>query len=341
MNAPASRTSRGFSVVELLVASTVGAVLTLLIATVFANSSKTGTVTESVNEIQEQARIALDMLQRDIRQAGYIGCNSNRVLNSGGLTNTMQAPASFLNNIGVYMQGHEGTGAGFSPAAPAGVTGATPAPVDTSDVVTLRIPSGEPVGVSGTMASASVVIPVYSTAGLGAGTRALVSDCAQTSAFRVTGTAGGLQHVAGAANTTANLGRAYGPDATVIPFATITYYIGPSSFAPLGTERSLWRRIDTTAASEEVAENVEDFQLLYGIDTNGDIYADIFNTADNVADWSQVVAVKASLLIHSKSASAAQTTQDYDFNGATDIAPGDHRLRRAFNVTMQLRNRSI
>lgn len=335
--------NRGFSLVELLVATAIGAMVTLLVATVFANSSKTSAVTQSAHEIQEQGAVALEMLQRDVRVAGFSGCNSNRMVGSGGLVNTIATPTGYLNAIDQFVIGYEGLGGGtgFSPAAPGAVTGATPAPLDESDVLTVRIPAREPVAVSATMASASAVIPVFSTAGFVAGTRAVVSDCAQTAAFVVTGLAGGLQHtVGGSTNSTANLQRAFGVDAMAVPMQTITYYVGRSSIAPVGDERSLWRRVDTTAASEEVAEGVEEFRVLYGTDTDDDRSADVYDTADNVADWSQVVAVRVSLLLRSKSPNAARNPQAFDFNGQVDVVPGDLRLRRPLNVTILLRNRT-
>lgn len=339
----ARRHAGGFSLVELLVASAIGVVMTMVIATVFANSAKTGTVTQTINEIQEQAAVALEMLQRDVRQSGYAGCNSNRVLGTGGMVNTMTTPTSYLNNLPRYLSGYDGDGASFTPAAPAEVTGALPAAFVGADAITIRVPSQEPVALSGTMASGSTAIPVFATTGFSSNSRAMVSDCARSASFRVTSTtATTLAHTAGAAtNLTANLGRAFGPDATVVPFNSISYYVGPSSVAPLGTERSLWRRVDTTAASEEVAEGVENFQLTYGIDTNADLSADLFQTADSVVDWNQVIAVRASLLLHSKEVIAARSPQAYDFNGVTGVAPGDRRLRRPFNVTILLRNRTL
>jgi len=335
-----ARHQHGFSLVELLVASGIGVILTLLIATVFANSSKTGTVTQTVSEIEEQAGIAIEMLQRDLRQTGFSGCNSNRAAGSGLLVNTIAAPTAYLNNIPAYIQGHEGTSAAFVPVAPAQITGASPAADDASDAVTVRIPSREPVALSATMASANAVIPVFSTAGFAVGTRAMVSDCAQSAAFRVTSLAGGLRHAVGL-NSTANLGRAFGIDATAVPFNTVSYYVGASNIAPLGTELSLWRRVEGAAASEELAEGVESFHLLYCVDTDSDLSADLFETADDVADWGQVIAVRASLLMRSKVANAARNPQAYDFNGQTAVAPGDLRMRRAFNVTILLRNRTI
>ncbi len=149
-----------------------------------------------------------------------------------------------------------------------------------------------------------------------------------------------MRHAVGS-NSTANLGRAFGIDATAVPFNTVSYYVGASSIAPLGTELSLWRRVEGAAASEELAEGVESFQLVYGVDTDSDLSADLFETADDVANWGQVIAVRASLLMRSKVANAARNPQAYDFNGQTAVAPGDLRMRRAFNVTILLRNRTI
>ncbi len=338
MTATAHR-QHGFSLIELMIGMVLALVLAAVIVTVFSRASKTSSVTQTINEIQEQGRVALDMMQQDVRLAGYIGCNSNRLLESGGLVNVTTVPTSYLNDIDQYLMGHEGTGAAFDPAASAGLATANPAPLLDSDAITVRIPLAEPAALSGTMANGSAVIPLFSIAGFAVGQRAVIGDCAQSTAFYVTGLAGGLEHVAGAGlNASADFGRAYGPDAMVAPYTTVTYYIAGNG---VGTNRSLFRRVGDAAVSEEVAEGVEEFQLQYGLDTDGDIFADLFVPADDVADWTQVVSVRASLLMRSKLERAAQSPQAYDFNGVEDIAAGDDRLRRPFNVTIQLRNRTL
>ena len=329
---------QGFSLVELMVAMAIGLMMTAVVVTVFSRSSKTSAVTQTLNEMQEQARVALDMMQRDVRLAGYIGCNSNRLLDSGGLDNTISAPNNYLNNLAQFLRGHEGTGAAFAPVAPAAVTGAAPVPVLTSDALIVRVVTGAPVAVSATMANGTAIVPVFSTAGFAANTRAVVSNCDRAVAFMVTGTVGGLNHSAGA-NAVADLGRAFNVDATVTRFQTVAYYLGTSSLDP--AETSLWRRVDQTAASEEIAIGAESFQVQYGLDTNADEFADLWQPANAVPTWDDVVAVRISLLMRSRLAEAAQANQQYDFNGTTNIAAGDRRLRRPFNITIQLRNRSV
>jgi type IV pilus assembly protein PilW len=338
MTARATRRN-GFSLIEMMIGMALALVLAAVIVTVFSRASKTSSVTQTINEIQEQARVAMDMMQQDVRLAGYIGCNSNRLLDSGGLVNVIAAPDDYLNDIDEYLMGHEGTGAVFDPAASDGLTTADPEPLLDSDAITVRIPTAEPTSLSGTMANGTAAIPLFSTDGFAVDQRAIVGDCTQSTAFYVTGVdPDELQHADGAGlNADANFGRAYGPDAMVAPFTTLTYYVAENGVG----NRSLYRRVGETALSEEIAEGVEEFQLQYGLDTDGDIFADLFVPADEVADWSQVVSVRASLLMRSKLERAAQSPQVYDFNGVPDIAAADDRLRRPFNVTIQLRNRTL
>jgi type IV pilus assembly protein PilW len=187
------------------------------------------------------------------------------------------------------------------------------------------------------MASSTSDVPLFSAAGLSVGDRVIVSDCAQSTAFRITGVNGtDLRHDTGL-NTTTDLGRAYGPDALVVPFATISYYVG------LGQDgtNSLFRRIGTTAQSEEVAAHVDEFRVEYGVDTTADLAADQYLTADQVANWDQVVSVRASLLLRSQQDLITPVAQQYGFNGQPTITAADRRLRRPYTITVQLRNRTV
>jgi type IV pilus assembly protein PilW len=333
-------TQNGFSLVEVMVAIAIGLAMTGIIVNIYSRSSRTAGVTQTLSEIQEQAEVALDTLERDIRMAGYLGCNSNLVRGTAPIS-TLNSPVDYLNNFQQYIIGYDGTGASFTPAAPAQVTGGTPNASTANDAFTVRIPVGEPQALSATMAGVSAPIPLFSVAGFSAGTRAIVSDCTQASIFAVSGLAGTtLQHVGGL-NSTANLQRRYGSDAVVVPFQTVSYYLAPGTSG--GGLTSLWRRVNVAANSEEVAEGIEEFHVQYGVDTDAAIgrSADLFLAAGDVVDWSQVVSVRISLLMRSKLANAAQGAQSYAFNGVTAIAAPDQRLRRPFNVTVQLRNRTL
>lgn len=62
---------RGFSLIELMVASTIGLLLLAATGQIFLSNKQSFTAQEAIGNIQENARLALYLLQRDIRMAGF------------------------------------------------------------------------------------------------------------------------------------------------------------------------------------------------------------------------------------------------------------------------------
>lgn len=96
--------------------------------------------------------------------------------------------------------------------------------------------------------------------------------------------------------------------------------------------------------TQPIVENIENIQILYGQNTDNDIWrvADRYIPANNVNDWSQIVSIRISLLLRTAENNLVDSPQPYNFNGAT-IDPGatdpsDRRLRRVFTTTITLRN---
>ena len=71
-----SRKQRGFSLVELMVAITLGAILLGGAVTLFVNNRETYNVTNDLARLQETARFAMDTIIKDLRMAGYFGCHN-------------------------------------------------------------------------------------------------------------------------------------------------------------------------------------------------------------------------------------------------------------------------
>lgn len=108
--------------------------------------------------------------------------------------------------------------------------------------------------------------------------------------------------------------------------------------------------------TQPILKGVETFQVMYGLDTNGDSVPRQWVSGQNVtaADWVKVVAVRVGLVIRgevgsSQGASATATENDFyplgkAFTGTSTeaglkfTAPNDGRLRRVFNATFKLRN---
>lgn len=84
--------------------------------------------------------------------------------------------------------------------------------------------------------------------------------------------------------------------------------------------------------------NVEDFQVLYGIDSTGDQSVNQYVSLP--ADWNQVVTTRVCILIRSDQTNIVPAGGNYlNCNGAAVAVPADRRLRRAFTATFNLRNR--
>ncbi len=70
------RKAGGFSLIELMVAMTLGLVLVTGLLTLMVNSRKSYEVQDYTANLQENARFAMYILSRELRMAGYYGCSS-------------------------------------------------------------------------------------------------------------------------------------------------------------------------------------------------------------------------------------------------------------------------
>lgn len=89
------RSQRGVSLIELMVALVIGLFLILGAVTVFNQSRSTYRASESVARLQETARLALDVIETDIRMANFWGMSNHPeyIVNRAGPS--QPAPAGF------------------------------------------------------------------------------------------------------------------------------------------------------------------------------------------------------------------------------------------------------
>lgn len=328
--------NRGFTVVELMVAMVVGLMVTGVAVAVFVGSAKTYRLANTNADLIETGRMALDAIERDLRMAGFRGCNSNNVGGTSPLNNVITTPANHENNLGVSVRVSNASGGGvFAPALPV----ALPGVVDDSDVLIVRMPSGPVLSLNASMAAGTAAIPLANTGNLAVGSRAVVANCSASVAFRVSGITGtDLEHAVGAYNSTADLGLAFETDSIVVPYVTRVYYVAPSSSGVAG-ERSLWQMDDNNAA-EEVIENVRQMQILVGLDTDANMVANRYVTAGAATNFATVVAVQIHLMTRGNRLNETTTELPITFAGQTTTAT-DRFARRVFSSTVLLRNRTL
>ncbi len=67
------RSQQGISLVELLIALTLSSLLMLGVMRMFMDSSRSNASDSALAQVQDSARIAMEMIKRDVRMAGYRG----------------------------------------------------------------------------------------------------------------------------------------------------------------------------------------------------------------------------------------------------------------------------
>ena len=245
--------SIGLSLVELMVAITIGAILLGGAVTLFVNNRDTYNTTTELSRLQETARYALEMMVKDIRMAGYFGC-ANR-LDTVTVSHGAAAGAdgelwdfNLDGGAGAIVPPIEGLddaalGAGFLPsgfAVTVGDDGDAGEVLAGSDGIALRYLAGNMVdlaGVNGTLdlqvtadavSGSDTDITVDAANGFIEDQVAAIADCGGTDIFRISA----------APSTTiiqANqLSRGYNATSSPIiaPYVGVRYYIGDNGPRP-------------------------------------------------------------------------------------------------------------
>jgi len=329
------------SLVELMVGLSLGLFVVSVMGMMYLGSRNTYNAQESGTRLQENGRYAVETLSNDLRMSGFRGCQGD-----DAVTNTLNTPTALLYNFGQPIWGSRSSGGAWSPAlpAPADGLGALPA----GDVLVVRRPVGVGWSLVGAMGGATAELAISATTNFAQGDLLMVADCAGASVLQATnagpGAAGRIAHVSGAGGvvpgvSSDNLGRTYAHDARVWRMQTLVYHLAASLRRP--GETALWVYVnpayDGAAQRSELVTGVERLAVTYGVDTNADLSVDRYQSADQVANWGQVVNARIELLLAGGSDSQATRPQPYVFAGQT-TTPTDHRLRTVMSTLVALRN---
>ncbi len=320
----------GISLVEVLVALVISLFLLGGIVQVYTGNKATFAFTNSLAEIQENARFAMETMAQDLRLSGEWGCikydsddtsNINDTLNAGNVAGYDSDFHDFLDEESI--EGTNGTG------------------LNGSD--TLRIRGGKPsqTNVEGpftTPTTQNIYTDTINT--LDAGDIILVARCgandllieAEADILPVDSVVVGTTSDQRRINLGANKSQQFENDAMVIELQTVDYDIQTGA----GGGPALFRA--EFGVAQELVEGVQDMQILYGIDDDNDDFPNQYLTSDLVGDWEDVVAVRISLLMQSIEDFVTETPQTYTWNG-NPVTPADRRIRQVFTTTVALRNR--
>lgn len=334
----------GVSLIEMMVAMVIGLILLLGVIQIFMASRAASRLSEGAARTQENARFALDFLERDIRMAGHMGCVNDQAhvvkagdsirVNIAGITRGDGSPLDFS----VPIQGYEAAGtapgdeltiggtwqaAGSTPTA---IQNLSPAPILGSDILVMRYltSEGSPVLSIAPGTDSTVTVASDAAARLSAGTATTpslfaVSDCSQVDVF-----AGSLEDNVITATDTLLATYASNNAVTMVYRAeAAVYYVATNP----ANEPALYRARANGAGSfddgEELVEGIESLQFLYGLDAETAISstapptgtitvqrtaADVSTATDDtaVAAWRRVGMVQLGILVRSPQPAAAE-----------------------------------
>ena len=97
----------------------------------------------------------------------------------------------------------------------------------------------------------------------------------------------------------------------------------------------------TWPAANELIADVDNIQILYGIDTDNDGSANAYVRINDVADIDTVVSVRVWLLVRSPTASNINITSATYSLAGVNYTYNDRFVRRVFSTTINLRNRTL
>ncbi len=293
-NPVSARTLRvqGMSLVELMIALVLGLLISGAAIGMFISNRQAYAATESVGRVQENSRLAFELMARDIREAAGNPCSSNLPI-----SNVVTYPGALATSAWMGTWNAGGIVGYDNGVFPAGLVGAA-----NTDAVEIKSGGSSGISVNHVPATNSFSATTGGTA-FRAGDIALACDYRQASIFVVNAaTATNISYSVtpradGVVNCALGLGYpnpcalpvktySFQPSTMLTKLRAVRWYVADNG---RGAGRSLYQTVDNLPA-QEIVEGVRDMQIQYLVQGTAD-YVD----APVVASWPLVSAVRITL----------------------------------------------
>ena len=351
----------GFTLVELMVAIALGVVLTAAIIQSYLGTKQTFRLNDGIARVQENARFSFFFLSKDVRNAGHPSCLS-RIRNrlNGDADDFVSFRSSVVGWNATDTEGGDSFSlTGATAGTWSGVTAALPSyladeVIEGSDVLSFKTFQDLNVSLASGGSTAVEELTTTTAHGIDQGSILVAGNCWEADLFQ--NTSSNANELAGldsgselpgnrALNSLPKWQDNYGPEHNVYGLLRTIYYIGEgaSGLPSLFRFESFAGTIPTitSANSQELVEGVESMQILYGEDTDDDLYPNRYVSASEVVEFDNIVSIRVGLLLRStNNATDINQTDSFTLLDNITITPsGDDKfLRYAVNTTIQLRN---
>lgn len=321
------RAIRGFSLVEMMVAMTLGVLVLLAVSEIFVNNNRTRSEIEKSSRQIENGRYAMQLLEDEISNAGFFAGTGARepAVPFPALPPVCPLGASDVNStLAVPVQGGNNIADGAHPACPTGDSDKLGSLKEKTDYIAIRRSS-------------------TCVAGSGSGCSAFMAGVphVQLAACQTeTDPAPGSLVIAAAADDLDALTRACDSTelAPVYRFLSRLYFV---------TEDNVLSRAELVPDGSGGAEytvvplvdGIESLHFEYGLDADDDGAVDSYSSAPVGAEWADLVAVRIWLLARNLETTPGYTDPRlYKIGDAEDFRPEDGFKRQLYSSVVRLSN---
>jgi type IV pilus assembly protein PilW len=323
----------GFSMVEMMVAMVITLILMAGVSQIFLGSKKSYNIQDTLGRMQENGRYAMEMVITDLRRAGYWGGNAdiNKIEDN--------TPAGVLNGNNIATEDGTCTSTNWARMLSRPVFGLDDNRTSYSCLQALA---------TGISHIGDILVTRYAAPWVVGSITTPSFNLTNQNQFFIRSTlfSGKLFRgqdepanpiTVGAVNRTAEL-------------VSNGYYLhnstnsDPNKCPGSATIPSLYRvgLVNGALQSEEIAYGVDQFQVQYGQDTNGDGSVDSYVDAPAATDttgWGQVIAARVWLLMRAECPETGYANINTYTMGNVNYPPApDSYRRQLFTSTVSLRN---
>lgn len=330
------RLSYGVTLIELMISLVLGLLVTAAAIGIFASNKRVFRSTENLSRLQENARVAYELMAREVREAGGNPCSSNIPI-----VNVVKPSANdwwldWSSGVRGYDETIAFAGAPFGAGAGGRVT--------ETDAIELRSGSPGEVTVTDHKPTSAQFKVNTNNHGLSDGDIVMACDFVQGSIFQITNAQNGINntvvHNPGTGtpgNCSKGLGwanppdcsspngkpYAYGPNSTIAKLRVTAWYIGNN--ARTGNGRSLYHTVirnnggAVVVENQEVTEGVQDMEIQYLVPGSVN-----YVRASDITDWPKVTAARIVLTMQ----------------GQDNVGTDGSKLGRTVEHVVTLRNRT-
>jgi len=307
----------GFSLVEVMAALVILAIAMTAVFATFISQQKSFTVQSRVAEMQQNLRQAVEYMSRDIRLSGY-GIPDNVVIPN----NVIAAGVTSIRSL--YAKDN------------------TTGPDQIYILYMFDMDANQPPAVNTTAMTGTGSVNVDNTTGFlpAGGELVLVTDGTTSDLFQTTLVAGGvLTFGAGAYNTGHTKLYGVGPPPSTVAKARFVRYFIDSTTDPAHPTLMVDRM--GGAAAQPLADDIEDMQLTYAIDTSSPADGVVDVWTSNPATPSQIRQVRLQFVARTRLPEAGWAETRPALGNHPGGGTADGYRRRIYDVVIDVRNSGV